>query len=121
MEITEKAEDTPMSHETAIDAVKVLVGHAVKDTQGRDRSILEIIEETANLGRSFPPGTRAFQVVSESADCTHTPRCQWYDVAYCYQGRCVVIAQRDLPTVTVGAVIRRLVAGDDAAPTPEVL
>src|ERR1700738_5132101 len=43
-----KAEETPMSQEPAIDGVKVLVGHAVRHTQGHDRQILEIIEETAH-------------------------------------------------------------------------
>lgn len=96
-----------MSQEPAIDQAKALVG--------RDRMILEIIEDT-DLGRAFPPGTRAFDVISESAECTHTPHCRWHDAVYWYQGRCVVIAQRDLPSLTVGAVIRRLVAGDDAVP-----
>lgn len=104
--------------ESAIDHDKRIAGYAVKETQGRDRSIVEILEETDGLGvAAFPPGTRSFQVISESADCPHVPRCQWHDLAYTLEQRCVVIAQRDLPFTSLADVIRRLTAADgDALP-----
>jgi hypothetical protein len=106
-----------MNNNSAIDHGKRIAGYAIKETQGYDRYIVEILDETDGLGRAFPPGTRAFQVISESAKCTHAPRCQWHDLAYVWEQRCVVVAWRDLPYLNVAEVIRRLTGGD-ALPMP---
>jgi hypothetical protein len=99
-----------------IDSAALLAAKAIKATQGDDRQFVEIVED-GDLSRVFPRGTRCFDIISESSECVHTPRCRWTDAVYLCQERVVVVANRDAPFISLADVIRRLRTGDDALPT----
>ncbi len=82
--------------------------YAVKVTQGLDRVIKEVQEEPGPVGALFPGGTQCFCVISESADCTHDPRCRWLDRVYHHLDRCVVLSIPDFQWASIDNVIRRL-------------
>lgn len=79
------------------------IKYAVQITQGKDRVITEVIVHPVQIN-----GWQSFIVVSESNECTHTPPCIWYDRAFRWLDRTVVLAQRDFFTTSVANVKRRL-------------
>jgi hypothetical protein len=81
--------------------VRDQVRHAIKATQGEDRVVTEIRDETAQLGPSFPDGTLYFLVRSESVTCTHEPHCTWYDHVFHCKDCCVVLTEIDMRLVSV--------------------
>src|SRR5581483_11976887 len=86
---------------SAIDVVKRNVAHAVKETYGHDRIIMEVRDQ-GTLGTGlFPQGVREFQVTSESSECTHTPKCSWIDLVYHYHDRSVVVRVEDFHRISV--------------------
>ena len=85
------------------------VRHAVHVTQGSDRVIEEIRDDSHVLGPTFPNGTKLYQVISTSTECPHKSPCKWHDNVYHYLGRCVILPLPASYNVTVGCVLRRLV------------
>ena len=89
------------------------IGYAVRATQGLERVIMTVEEHSKHIGSEMPVGTQLFIVTSQSATCTHDPRCEWYDHVYHYCDRSVVVGFNEVHRVKLGNVLQRLRGGKD--------
>lgn len=81
---------------------------AIMATCGKDRIIRTVREATEHLGKSYPVGTRAFWVFSESSECTHEAACFWGDQVFCRGDRYAVVKQSQFHRITIAEIIQRL-------------
>lgn len=82
--------------------------NAIKAVFGADREVTKIEEEASWLGKDFPQDATWFHVESESAACTHGPRCVWYDHIFHRRNRCVVLSMFEMISTPLATVIREL-------------
>ena len=79
---------------------------AVRERYGAGHYVTAILEEP--VSSSFPKGITGWIVEHENADCTHSPRCHWYTVAFVYQKRVTLITESEMVVSSVYDILAKI-------------
>ncbi len=86
-----------------------LIEAAIKLTCGEERIVVKVESQpTHGLDRLMGGPVQQGFVTSNSLTCPHTRPCLWIDIVYCFEGRYVVVQDKELPSLSLFALRQRL-------------